>query len=233
MTTQKARAAVLALALLAAAAAAACIESEKKATMTLAPDGSVRWSVLQRDVRSTDDSAETRAREEQEFLAKVRASQHDEAIAFRLLGGLDVTTRILSDDWPFSVQTEARFADFGDVWLRYFQLQGARAQSGYTRAGDRVTWTLVVNVAELEQEDRQADQAESEASRALQSLFADAGPTVFIQGGRFVEAKGFTLQDNGRVAKPDDFCGRDWEKEPVLTLSLTWTASAETVTRPR
>lgn len=220
MAIRKIRLAILALALSSAALGAACIESDTRATMTVSPDGSVRWTVMKRDIRSDGATAEERQREEREYMAKVERADHGEALAFRLLGATDVRTRIVSDEWPFAHVTEGRFGDLGQAWARWLELQRLNGESSCRREGNRVTWTAVFEEPNGDSEDGDKD---TEAGRSLFDLFGDDGPVIFLQGAQFVAARGFTLDDDGRLARPQELDRHDWSKEPKLTLSLTWT----------
>jgi hypothetical protein len=205
---------------------AGCLVKESTSTLCLEPDGSVRWVVLERDIHATGDSPADRQREEEQFMEAVAAGTHPVALAFRSLGATDVTTRVVAAEWPFAVRTEARFSDIARVWQDYFDRIGLQAQSSLQRSGNRTTWTLIVDMPEQ----REGPEVVADADEGLESLISgDAPPPFMMRHGQFVDAVGFDISDDGRVAKGKDLSDRDWDKEPRLVLSLTWVA-AETVT---
>lgn len=220
--TAHARRITTAVALLAALATTGCLEKETTNTFCLEPDGAVRWTVLVREVHAVAETAAARLAEENEFLAKVRAGEHDEALALRALGGAAVTTELVSSEWPYAVHTEARFPDIATLWQRYFRLMlGIEVRSALTREGDRTTWTMVI--------DSRQENAEAESeTAALHLLESGKPPSFFIRDGRFVAASGFELDDDdGRRARLIDLDEHDWDAEPVVTLSLTWVAKID------
>ncbi|MGE5361863.1 MAG: hypothetical protein ACM3NQ_22835 [Bacteroidales bacterium] len=212
------RLSLLALLLLTAAMHGACIESETHATLVIEADGSGRWVVLNRDIHAVADTPEDRLREEQEFMAKVTAGRHSEAVAFRALGATDLRTQVLSHQWPFAVQTEARFANLADVFSRFFERLGVDGRATLVRDAERFTFTAVITT-DAGQVDNQPT-SEGEEARAMPSLLGDSLPVVFIRHGQFLAATGFTVSNDGRRAKADEVDG----EQPTLTLSLTWTA---------
>jgi len=219
----------LAALLLVALSCAGCLVKEKHDTLCLEPDGSVRWTVVERNIHAVADTPADRLREEAEFMALAGRDEHDAAVAFRALGGTAIRTQILSADWPFAISTEARFDDLGRLWQRYFDLAGMRATSALVRSGNRTTWTLVVDM------DQTTEKTDEEGHDSLESIMEDDfAPIFMIRHGEFVDGAGFTFDDDGRVAKldTDALSKRDWEKEPRLVLSLSW-VDVEAVKAPK
>jgi hypothetical protein len=221
------------LAALAAVAGAAvfsggCLVKETSATLCLEPDGSVQWTVLQRNIHATGDTPADRQREEDEFMAAAAADRHPNAVAFRALGGSDVRTEVVSARWPFAVLTEARFPDIARVFQQILDGIGeVHGQSRLERNGDRTTWTITLDYdPDFERPDS------DDASDIDSSLFADDGPVFFMRHGQFVDAVGFDITDDGRVAKLTDLDDHDWNKDPHLVLSVSW-AATEAASTPR
>jgi hypothetical protein len=219
----------LAALFLLALSSAGCLVKEKSDTLCLEPDGSVRWTIVERDIHAVADTPADRMREESEFMGLVARDEHDAAVAFRALGGTDIRTLILSADWPFAVSTEARFADLGRLWQRYFDLAGVHATSRLLRDGNRTTWTLVVD------SDQTTDTSGDKDSKSLSAMTEqEFAPVLMMRHGEFVDASGFIVDDDGRTAKldTDALSKRDWEKEPRLVLSLTW-VDVEAIKAPK
>ena len=220
----KSLAALLAL-LVPVLVSAGCLVKESTSTLCLEPDGSVRWVVLERDIHATGDTPADRQREEDEFMALVAADRHPNAVAFRALGSADVRTEVVSSRWPFAVLTEARFPDVAGLLQQLFDRVGEiRGQSKLERSGNRTTWRITVDY-DPDLEEPESDDADA----SLLSLFGDDPPVFFMRHGQFVDAVGFEMSDDGRVAKLKELSDRNWDKEPHLVLSLSWVA-AETVT---
>ena len=198
-----------------------CLVKETTATLCLEPDGSVRWTVLERNIHATGNTPADRQGEEDEFMAAVRAEQHPAAVAFRVLGASEVRTQVVSGQWPYAVASEARFADIGRVCQQIIDSVGeVRGQSALERNGGRTTWKIALDY------DPDVEQTDSgDASDALLSLLGDDSPALFMRHGQFVEAVGFDITDDGRVAKFSSLTDHDWDKEPHLVLSLTWVAA--------
>ncbi len=215
--------ALLSLSLLAAAGTtAACLVKDTSHSISLEPDGSATWTVLERNVHATADTPADRAREEEEYLAKARAGQGANEAAFRALGASTVATRIAAANWPFAVLTAARFPSVADMLQACFDAAGeVRGQSTLEQKDGRTTWRVVVI------EDKDAASARSsdtqEAVANLLAGIADGEPLFLIRHGQFVDAAGFTITDDGRVAKLDDLSKWDWEARPRLEVWLTWT----------
>jgi hypothetical protein len=208
-----------------AVGSAGCLVKETTGALCLEPDGAVRWTVIERNIHATGDTPADRQREEDEFMALVAADQHPNAVAFRALGGSDVRTEVVSARWPFAVLTEARFPDVAGLLQQLFDRVGEiRGQSVLERSGSRTTWKITVDY------DPDAEQPGADNGDELPtSLLSGDPPVFFMRHGQFVDAVGFEISDDGRVAKPKDLSDRDWDKEPRLVLSLTWVA-AEAVT---
>ncbi len=202
-----------------AALSAGCLVKETTSTLRLEPDGSVHWAILEHNVHATGDTAADRQRQEREFMALAEAGANPVAEALRTLGGASVSTRVVVASWPFAVLTEADFPDIARLVQECARQMGVRLQSGITRNDRRVRWTI-----EFDASEQPADRSSSESS-PLFDLLPDDRTALFLREGQFVEAVGFTISDDGRVARLDDLSKRDWEKEPRLHLSLVWTTA--------
>lgn len=214
------RPAAIGVVLAAAVLAAGCLVKDSSSTICLEPNGSVRWTILERNIHATGDTPADRQREEEAFMAAARADQHRNAIAFRMLGATDVRTEIVSAQWPFAVLTEARFADIARVWQQILDRVGeVRAQSVLERNGDRTTWRIALDY------DPDSQQPEPGDASAPETLLDDASPTIVMRHGQFVDGVGFEIIDDGRVAKLKNLDDHDWSEEPHVVLSLTWVAT--------
>ncbi len=200
---------------------AGCLVKENSTTICLEPDGSARWTVLERNIHATGETPADRQREEDEFMAAVAADRHPNAVAFRGLGGSDVRTEVVSARWPFAVVTEARFPDIARVFQQIADTIGeVHGHSRLERNGNRTTWTITLDY------DPASERSDSDdASDADLSLFGDDGPVFFMRHGQFVDAVGFDITDDGRVAKLVNLDDHDWNKDPHLVLSVTWVAT--------
>ncbi len=200
-----------------------CIEKDTETTVAIEPDGSGTWTVLYRDVRSDASTRGERTSEERGFLAKVEAGRHDAALALDAVGCQDVDTRVVRGGWPYMILTEGRFSDLAAVWKRLLDLSGIPGESAIERVGDRITWRLRADT----RDDRQADAEEDDAKPLETLLLSSEEPRFFLERGRFVDATGFVLADDGRVATMKPIEDESLEKAGgILVLTLTWTTES-------
>lgn len=173
--------------------AIACVEGESRQTLYLEADGAVTWSVLERDVRSRAEVVIRRAGEDQAFLEAARTGTHPAAVALGRLGGTP-TTRVVRDEVPFTVATEARFPRLDQLMIDFFDALGMLADGSTTCNGKRCVLDLVVDPAGARD-----DVSFDEIFALLGSEDSESMRLVRTEG-RFVDAHGFKLRDNRRVA---------------------------------
>jgi hypothetical protein len=199
-----------AIILLAAAgfASAACLVKDTSNTLYLEGDGSVTWSILDRNVRSGDDDERT-------YFSAVQRDEHDVARGFRTLNARDVSTTILRAVRPYSVLTEARFAGLDLLGQVILDRLRARGTSTMVRNADgSVTWRLVVEGMFSEPSDDEIDN--------VAGVFAGDRMTVILTEGHFLAGEGFKISGDEAVLTTDDETEDDHEMFP-LVVSLTWT----------
>lgn len=203
------------LALMAALAAAGCLTGETRHTIVLETDGSVTWIVQEDGVRSTENDPAAREREEREFLRQAGAGEQPVAAGLDSLGARSLEVEVLRAERPFSVRTRARFRSLERLatrWLEALQMPGEiRVDEDEGTAGFRLTVTAEGEVA-----------GESDEVDRVAPLLTDADDYRLVLGsGRFVEAVGFRISDDGAVAVPvDDHCD---DEATTCTFSLRWT----------
>ena len=210
------------LAVLAAAAAmSGCLVKETDTIITIYPDGSGTWTTLDRDVRSQADTPAGRLREEQEYLAEVWEGRYEPALALDAIGCSDVSTQVIRSEWPFLVITSCRFADLGALWQQWLDAAGLRGQSRLEVDGDRITWSVWADTSD----EAQAGTTTARGVR-VDSLLGGNSPRLFLRHGQFVEAAGFELADDRRVATLKAFDDKELEKAGGnLVLVLMWTTT--------
>ena len=192
------------------AAACSCLRREVTHTVFLGPSGVV-WSAIERDVRSDENAPADRLREEHDYALAASAGMHPIAKALQRLGGRSVATTWLRRDRPYSVMTEARFADARELTLAI--LRDAQAQGDATLLADGCQTTLAIRV-NLESAPEPPD------DQAVDGLLTDLdGYRFVLTEGRFVSADGFLIEADGAVAVPDQ---KKAATDGVLTLALTW-----------
>lgn len=214
------------LAVLAAAAVmSGCLVKNTDTTIAINPDGSGTWTIVDRDVHSQADTPAVRLREEQEYLAEVWEGRYEPALALDAIGCSDVSTQVIRGQWPFLAVTSCRFADLGTLWQLWLDAAGLRGQSRLEADGDRTTWSVWADAC---------DEAPTDTTTArgvrVDSLLGGNFPRLFLRHGQFVEATGFELADDRRVATLKAFDDKELEKAGGnLVLVLTWTTT-ETAT---
>lgn len=214
------------LALAAAALLTGCLAKETTHTLYLDTDGSLTWTVLEKEIRSVADDPAERVAEEQEYLELFAREDHPVAAALRRLGG-EISTRSLRAERPYATLTEARFenvAALGDTVAAALGVPGRAVLETIGHADGRVERRLRV-VLELpeEEDDLLGDDdeillalvEEPEAYRIV--LAGDPSTTV-----RFTEARGFTLEADD-VAVFEGLSDDELERRGgVLELELGW-----------
>jgi hypothetical protein len=193
-----------------AAACSGCLRQEVTHTIYLGPSGVV-WSAIERDVRSDEKVPADRLREEHDFELAAGSGTHPIAKALQRLGGRSVATTWLRRERPFSVMTEARFADARELVLAV--LRDAQTQGDVTLLADGCQTKLAIRV-NLE------STPESRGDEAVDALLTDlAGYRFVLTEGRFVSADGFVIEDDAAIAIPDE---KKSATDGILTLALTW-----------
>lgn len=178
--------------------AAGCLVNEERHTWYLNPaNGSVIWTVSEHNVRSDEKDPAARLREESTFWSAVRAETHDMARGFRAVGASSVRTRILRDEVPFSIVTDASFPPIDDLGRRLIAGFGAIGTSVLERDGEARIWTLTVRCPR----DGEPEPEETEGVSGLSGLFDTLH--VVLPRGHFESAVGFDLDDDRRVAAID------------------------------
>jgi hypothetical protein len=197
----------------------ACLQKETTHTLYLEPGGAVAWTISEKDVRSDERNPAARLKEENDYLASVSAGTHDTGRALAALGGISPDVRLVRATRPFMVVTEARFAAVDHVieqMLSELHVPGA-ATLEHTNGMTRLLIHADVTSA---LENNQGD------ATPVGGLLA--GPDRFrlvLTEGRFVDANGFTLSDDGAVAVPIEISDDDLARtEGLIDLSLTWEA---------
>jgi hypothetical protein len=199
--------------------ASGCLIKDTTQTVYLEPNGTVTWSVLEKDVRSDAPRAEDRAREETAFIAAATADRHPIATAFARLYPSDLRTVIVRSGRPFTVLTEARFTRLDTLMADFGAATGMTSTSVLEGHDAVLTWTWIVH-----EEDNGGARDDVKAVAALADSFE--GCQFVLSTGRFIRATGFELSSDNRVATlhvPGNVHGTGGA-DPLL-FSLTWTSA--------
>jgi hypothetical protein len=106
--------------------------------------------------------------------------------------------------------TEARFDDAGQLARAAMRAAGIEGEATVVKDGCTTTFTARVN----------ADSDPAAAASGIEALLEDPGAYRFaLTAGRFVAADGFTIDDDGTIARPD---ARKTPVDGALTVTLTW-----------
>jgi hypothetical protein len=197
--------------------AAGCLVGEVTHTLYLDPDGTITWSVLERDIRSDCADRAERRQEEESYISAAWSGSHPVGNALAALGPIDLETRVARGRRPFTVISEARFSSLEDLAWEILERLGARGNTWIETDGDVVRFVLLLDA---EQEDEMGEDAD-----VLDPLVADLEDyRLMLTAGHFVEAQGFELQSEDTVAVPLEVDEEKLEEEGVAVFSLTWTA---------
>lgn len=185
--------------LLAAAVAAAlavstagCLKKEITSTWYLESDLSVVWSVLERDVRSAEKSADDRRRAEAEFVAEAR--QHNQPVArgLRQLNPTNLRTTVLRDRPPFTVDTDATFPSLKILGERILGRLGLTGYSAVDLTPDGYQWTWSI--------DPHSKILEDAVDEDLTALFETEVIQIALARGEFSDTNGIQVSDDRRIA---------------------------------
>ena len=135
---------------------------------------------------------------------------------FAQLQPIEITTRTLRASAPFSVATDARFANLGRLGQELIWRLGLSGTSVLTHGPDGETWTFAVRDPHAPAGSVKPDDDLTAVTGSLDGL------KVVLVEGRFIAAEGFQLSPDHRTAtllKWDDDALR---ADTMLTLKLTW-----------
>lgn len=195
-------------------AAAACIQEENSVTIYLDANGEVTWSILEKNIRSDEHDRDARQTEEQSFIVTARVHQHPAMTGLMRLAATDIKDTILRDKAPFSVLTEGHFRNLEEMGRRLFIPYGLTGTSVISRDDEKFVWTLSIN--DIREDLSNQDTAE------LTALFGDR-LVVALREGEFVEADGFTISDDRRLAELSGSLLEDRAAgDPPKVVKLVW-----------
>jgi hypothetical protein len=164
------------------------LTKETNHTIHLEPDGTVTWTVLERDVRSDGGHDGARSREEAEYFSAASEGRFPVSLALASLDPISVRLGILRAVPPYALFTDARFARLDSLMARLIEKFGMSGTSTLERHSGTITWTLTV--------DDVGKPAGSEGSdEGIETLLDGFGKTcrwVLVEG-HFVDAVGFDL----------------------------------------
>lgn len=196
-----------------------CLQKDTTHTLCLSPDGAVTWIASENNVYSDITDPAKRKSEEQEYIAAAAAGRHGVALALEAMGPLGpVRTRVLRDEAPFFVVTDARFHSIERVMQRL--LDDAPGDVSVSLSADGTRWTLKM-AFDFGTETPEHETAVSAIINDMEHL------RIVMTSGHFVSATGFDLV-NGTVATLSE----DWMKQAekvyeakgTVEMILTWEA---------
>lgn len=200
-----------------------CFEIPGKHVLYLDPDGEVTWTVLEEEIRFDGDSPEARTRQEEELLDQVAAGEHVAAEALSALYPRLLDSRVLREDAPQTVWTEASYPGIDLVYRNLLDLMGMPAFVELEQEEDRTRLLITAwPGADEDGSESDGDEISDEAGEMLMALFMKC--RIVLTEGKFVSAEGFEIVDDGRAVQPVEVDTSEAEENNTpVTLSLTWT----------
>jgi hypothetical protein len=200
-----------------------CLQKETTHSLYLSPDGAVTWTAFEKDVRSDENDAAKRQKEEQQYLTAALAGTHGIGAGLAALDHVSLRTLVLRKDRPFIVMTEAELGPIDRLFSQMLAEIDTPGWATLRREGSRTTLTIHVEVGP------ESDQG---TSSPVIGLFEDLDRyRVVLTAGRFVTATGFNLVDDGTAAIPREITEDTLaENGGVIDLTLTWDTATPTVT---
>jgi hypothetical protein len=211
----------LALLLVAVIPLTGCLQKDTSTTIYVRDDGTVEWSVLDRDVRSDEEDAGKRAEEERTYIDAILGWTDDLTKGFAALGGTNIRSVVFRDRAPFSTRRSADFEHLNQIWERAFK--SCQIPHGLELKTDGVvtTWTMVVQV------DPAPESPDTCDSKAISAVLSDSDHLrIMLESGKFVSATGFTIVSADTVELEDIVEDTVRANNGVVTFSLTWERKA-------
>jgi hypothetical protein len=204
---------------LAVMAAAGCLQKETGHTLYLSPDGMVSWLVIEKDVYSDTKDRAARSKEEQEYIVSAARDAHGIGRALLLLAPLDLRTRIVRNERPFVVTTEARYGSVERLGRDLMARLGLDGDVTLHRDGPVMTLRVRLDVAAA-----LASEEEREPENPVDALVDDLDRyRVVLTEGRFTDARGFRLSTDGTQAMFVKIPSEEIEANGgIAELTLSW-----------
>jgi hypothetical protein len=194
-----------------------CLVKDTSHTLYLSPDGSVVWSVLERDVRSAEEDGSKRWNEERQFLDGVVSGRHPIDLGLQALGAERTSVRLLRAERPYAVLTDARFARIDRVIQSFFDALRLDGRASLEWSGSRATLWVTLDIPEDE------SAAGDGHDTPIASLVDDLDRyRIVLTDGEFAAAEGFEILENGSQAKLTVAEGDAARRR--IELRLTWPA---------
>ncbi len=197
------------LAAFVAIAGGCTMTAETYHSLYLDPDGTVTWSVVERNVRSESDDPHQRESDEQEWLAELDGGRNPVALALAQLGATSVETQLLRRERPFNALTEATFTAIDDLARAIGDGLCVETRARLTREGSQHRLEIEIDFVE---EELECD----EAGTLLPLWDALEELTIHLTKGAFTEAQGFTLDRTAAVATIDQLSDEPGTERLVL-----------------
>ena len=188
-----------------------CIEKNVVNTIFISPSA-VAVSVLETEIRSDANILADRLREEGAFVQAANAEQHSTATDLRDIGALSVKTTWIRRERPYGLLTEAQFTDLRTLVVTVMHEAKVAGDVSVTHDGCDTIATGWIKV----------DTRDEQTNATIGSLDSDLQSVRFVlTEGRFTNADGFTLSDDGVTAVLD---AKKRLADGLLNFSLRWTA---------
>lgn len=212
----------LVLVVVAAIGLTGCLLMRSSHTVYLEEDGSVTWTVLERDVRSDADKAWERSKEEVEYLDAIRSGEHSALQVFDVLGAMRIDSRFLRSRRPYTFLIEGRFESIDGMIQALIDEAEIPAFVELETRGrwSRLVWTIDWWALEdrMEMEDDGTPFQET-----LWDLLSSADDfQLQLAKGNFVDALHFSIEGNRAVPVEPEEEAVD-AADGFLTYCLIWT----------
>ena len=195
-----------------------CMLDETSHVLLVEPDGTVTWRVFQDLLRSDHDSVRERLGEEDRFLEEVDAGEDDWSTTLSEYGAEDVDAWLLRDRRPYSLVVEGRFDDLRQLTLAVVDDAEADAEVTLEQRGDRVIYRFAIEAPVEEMDDGHVDEAWQWVAHRFR---------IALAKGRFVDARGFDLSEDGAIAVPRRLTEDEVQEfDGVSVYTLTWDLGA-------
>ncbi len=189
-----------------------CLLEDTRHTLYVGPDNSVTWRVVRDLIRSDRDDVDERYDEEAEFLASLDSGVEGWTELLTDFGAREVDAELLRAERPYTVVVRARFGHVEELVAGLLAESEDDVRVSFVEQGSLRTLRITPPPSEDEPADEDTPDPDA-AARPVSEV------RLVLTEGRFIDAIGFALSQDGAVAVP-------LEGQDDTELLLVWDLEA-------
>ncbi len=193
-----------------------CLLEDTRHTLFIEPDGGVTWRVVRDLIRSDKDDIADRYDEEAGLLAAVDGGEEGWSETLSEWGAKEVHAELLRTERPYTVVVRARFPHVEDLLTGLLEDADDELRFSFEEQGSLRTLRILPPPSDDDEPEAADPPHPEDAADPVSEL------RLVLTQGRFIDAQGFALSEDGAVAVPLE--QRD-DRERVELL-LVWDLEA-------